>query len=697
MDAVRVYLLLVVELVFMGKEDKNCIPRHSVSLIWILKSYPNSKKWWSKKDNVLPRALAWSNVYQFENELNGFLDRAANEWFQKQGNGNNDMLLFEGGDGFVDSVGGDKNHEKEVAIVKVDDARIAKLERILNDNFIPCNDRSKDEMYDSPNCVTDNDVNERIDVSSNYSMSTCSRHVVDNPEVACAGTGIHNPARNNDSRNSNHNAVNTRLSCSANDHMCFSSEMHNDEVVVAGTAIHNADEMYDSPNCVTDNDVNERIGVSSNYPILNSSGNDMCNAVVVVACMGIDKPDGHNDNPNANDNDVNQGIDPMSTCSGLDMHLAEVSIAGMEIDKGDGHIDILTANDNDVNLAKSISVMPISVSPNMLNVEVAICSMGFQNEVAPNVVYEGNVVSAKEVGVDGYSQREPSTLNALIEGFDSQNNNQENEFADEFMDVLNDVDEQEEKLIDTVKAQSNKSDYVNVVTDDYKPCLASVFAQVKKKRKKSDMKTNYVLRSAKERKKRLAMALESPFGQQPPVTPVLPKRISRSVNCDFILPPDFEEDVSGQPKMRSINELMTMEVFVEVSLPDGLAEYLQMKDPPNYRFPWGYRDSPVDREFWLVLACLDKSKQGWLKDSVYSNRRLWWRNMKRTFPQQLTLYLNEHGVLQSKGIAVERYEITYKFLTVIEQADRYGDCAMIDREVERDYGIARRLLEVAKE
>ncbi|GKA66320.1 phospholipase-like protein [Tanacetum coccineum] len=294
---------------------------------------------------------------------------------------------------------------------------------------------------------------------------------------------------------------------------------------------------------------------------------------------------------------------------------------------------------------------PISVSPDMLNAEVAICSMGFQNEVAPNAVYKGNVVSAKQVGLDvlikvacdgmgigksdGYSQREPSTLNALIEGFDSQNNNPridflqhddhrtadievkavhcsvakpndhptvdigENEFANDFMDMLNDeeslpkvylddinVDEQEEKLIDTVKAQSNKSNYVNVVIDDYKPCLASVFAQ-----------------------KRLAMALKSPFGQQPPTTPVLPKRISSRVNCDFIMPPNFEEDDSGQPKMRSTNELMTMEVFVEnlsrpqnckkdkVSLADGLAEYLQMKDPPNYWFPWGYRDIPVDQEF----------------------------------------------------------------------------------------------------
>ncbi|GKD18370.1 hypothetical protein Tco_1207528 [Tanacetum coccineum] len=242
------------------------------------------------------------------------------------GNGNNDVLLLEGGDGFVDSVGGDKNHEcnqnkqdqqdkqpsladvlhelcalrKEVALFKVDDARIAKLERILNDTFIPCNDRSK----------------------------------------------------------GNHNVVYTGLSCSANDHMssCLSPKMPNDEVTVAGTAIHNVDKMYDSPNCVTDNDVNESIGVSSNYSMLNTSCPEMHNAKVLVAGMGIDKADENIYNSNANDNDVNQGIDPMSTYTGPDMRLAEVAIAGMEIDKGDGPIDIPTASDNDVNLAKSFSV-----------------------------------------------------------------------------------------------------------------------------------------------------------------------------------------------------------------------------------------------------------------------------------------------------------------------------------------------------
>ncbi|GJV45136.1 phospholipase-like protein [Tanacetum coccineum] len=50
--------------------------------------------------------------------------------------------------------------------------------------------------------------------------------------------------------------------------------------------------------------------------------------------------------------------------------------------------------------------------------------------------------------------------------------------------------------------------------------------------------------------------------------------------------------------------------------------------------------------------------------------------MKRNLPQQLTLYLNEHGVLESKGISVESYEIKYMFPKVVEQAYLYRDCGV---------------------
>nr|GEU35050.1 copia protein [Tanacetum cinerariifolium] len=53
--------------------DKNLywsfsLPDHlkADNTIWILESYPNSKKWWSKKANVIPRGLSWSKVTMFE-------------------------------------------------------------------------------------------------------------------------------------------------------------------------------------------------------------------------------------------------------------------------------------------------------------------------------------------------------------------------------------------------------------------------------------------------------------------------------------------------------------------------------------------------------------------------------------------------------------------------------------------------------
>nr|GEY89967.1 hypothetical protein [Tanacetum cinerariifolium] len=109
------------------------------------------------------------------------------------------------------------------------------------------------------------------------------------------------------------------------------------------------------------------------------------------------------------------------------------------------------------------------------------------------------------------------------------------------VDELIDVHEDKTTVLqENVKDQSNKSQYVNVVTDDYKPCLASVFANVKAKSKKCGIERNYVLR-VKERKKRLAIELDSLFGQQATTTPALPKLISTSVNGDFIAPPKFLE------------------------------------------------------------------------------------------------------------------------------------------------------------
>ncbi|GJU72395.1 transposase, MuDR, MULE transposase domain protein [Tanacetum coccineum] len=160
----------------------------------------------------------------------------------------------------------------------------------------------------------------------------------------------------------------------------------------------------------------------------------------------------------------------------------------------------------------------------------------------------------------------------------------------------------------------------------------------------------------------------------------------------------------------------------KVTLPDGFSDFIKMQDPPEYRFPWGYRNIVVDREFWLVLACLDNIKQGWLKDShldlwidlmwyfrepdadwvmvsphfsictlggsmidYYSNGVRYpvaWQDVEKVYflvnePKKHWCLAELHistGV--SKGIAVETYEIKYMFPKVVRQADDYGDCGV---------------------
>ncbi|GKD25542.1 phospholipase-like protein [Tanacetum coccineum] len=272
------------------------------------------------------------------------------------------------------------------------------------------------------------------------------------------------------------------------------------------------------------------------------------------------------------------------------------------------------------------------------------------------VTCDGMVIDkADEKNEYTYSQCAPSTLDILIKALDCANDNlgidvlQHDNDVDRFIVELNHhptidihvepIHHKEEheakysldemKLIDKEEKlihESSKSQYFNVVKDDYKPCLASVFSNVKPKRKKCGVERNYVLRSVKERKKGLAMSLHSLYGQQVTTTPSPPKTRSQSVNGDYIAAPEFEEDVSEAPKIRPINELMTLEVFVEqlsrphnfkkekVTLPDGFAEFLKMQDPPEYQFPWGYQDIAVTRAFWLGLACLDPAKDGWFHD-----------------------------------------------------------------------------------
>ena len=54
----------------------------------------------------------------------------------------------------------------------------------------------------------------------------------------------------------------------------------------------------------------------------------------------------------------------------------------------------------------------------------------------------------------------------------------------------------------------------------------------------------------------------------------------------------------------------------------------------------------------------------------------WWRKLRRHLSLQLTTYLGQHGILESKGITAKDYKITYQVPPVPQQHDLYGDCGI---------------------
>ncbi|GJZ18781.1 hypothetical protein Tco_0555371 [Tanacetum coccineum] len=649
-DVVRVYLLIVAELVFMGKEDKNCIPMHIVSLvedldawndypwgeylwdkfykrivnvvalhrdhhlvemkknlnfnatynlygfvwafkIWILESYPNSKIWWFKKENVLPHGLAWTKISKFEkshyNRLFGPVSipnvdlystpaEKREAWFiasipfingpvDEDRNGCGDDSIGVSQDNSVD-----RQHEYGYEDETVN-------ETFLDEDGNACGDAStcvsKDNVVDRQHQLgyADKRVNEKS-VENNDQLLLENRDGVLDSERG----GINNEADN----------VN-QLSNVSIANLFVNVHALRKEVAL----IKVDDERIENLERLLKEKLQNDFAAEKTKPnIIPNESDD------IVKCSIP--------NVTSNHTSVDQGLGgsanyPMSTCSRPNMHNAEVACDGMSIDKPDGM--------NDYSCSQRIPVT--------LDVLIKACA---------------------------YSNKHPE-LDVL----------QHDNHVDRSVPKLN-----QHSTAEPLPDQSNKPKYVNVVRDDYKPPLETIFGYVKSKKKKCGIRKNYVLRSVKERKKRLAMALDSPYRQQGTTTPALPKIRSMSSIRDTIVAPEFEENLSR---------------------PDGC-----QRDK-------GFWDIPVGPIFWLTLACLDKTKQGWLQDSPDAdwamvsphflpsilggsmpdyfsngvryhvpwrdvekgNKRPWWRTMRRTLPQQLTSYLNEHGVLESKGISVE--------------------------------------------
>ncbi|GJX54965.1 transposase, MuDR, MULE transposase domain protein, partial [Tanacetum coccineum] len=459
--------------------------------------------------------------------------------------GNNDMLLLEGGDGFLDSEGGAKNPEsnkdkqptladvldeiralrKEVALVKFDDARIAKLEILLNDNFMFRND--------SPN-GNHNVVNQGLSGSANHPMSTCSRPDIDNAEVAGHAIGIHKADGKNDSPNDN------------------------GEVGGAGMGIHKVDGKNDIPN-INHNVVNQGLGGSDNDPIVYGKNEVTYSqrepSTLDVLTQAFDYAKDHPETDVLqHDNDVDCSVAKLDHHPTTDIHIEPVHVYDFTND----YIDVL--NDEET--------MP----------NYSLDDMKLEDE-------EEKLIAT------------PAPVN--------------HQHVDELVDVYEDR---------TTVLQVNVK-YVNVVKDNYKPCLASVFSNVKPKRK-----------------------------NRATTTPAPPKTRSMSVNGDCIAALEFEEDVFGEPKMRLINELMTLEVFVE-----HLDLWVDLM--------WYFRDPDAE---WAMVSphFLPRILGGSMIDYFSNGVRypVAWRdveketmvaNIEENFATTAYFVSTRAWVLQSKGISVE--------------------------------------------
>ncbi|GKC34716.1 phospholipase-like protein, partial [Tanacetum coccineum] len=142
--------------------------------------------------------------------------------------------------------------------------------------------------------------------------------------------------------------------------------------------------------------------------------------------------------------------------------------------------------------------------------------------------------------------------------------------------------------------------------------------KVKKKNCQRAFRPNYLLRSTKDRKKKLAMALKPPFGQQSATTPVLKKKKIQ----------DYENR----------NYFSNGHMY---PLPWQVVEkvYFPVNEPKTH---WCLAELEIRTE---VVTFYDSVS--WAGGS----RRRWWRRMKKSLLQKLTVNLVMHDIFESKGIS----------------------------------------------
>nr|GEV84396.1 hypothetical protein [Tanacetum cinerariifolium] len=199
-----------------------------------------------------------------------------------------------------------------------------------------------------------------------------------------------------------------------------------------------------------------------------------------------------------------------STCSRPDIDNVEVAYDGMSIDKADRKNECTYSQAN----TSTLDILIYSQA-NTSTLEILIKAFHYSNDHPKiDVLRDVNDVDRSVPNLNHYATAEPVHVYVL--------NNEE--MVPNY--ALDDMKLQHEEDNLTVKERPV----------DYQPVDELIDVQ-----KDETTLKNYVLRFVKERKKKLAMALDSPFGQQGTTTLALSKTRSMSSIGDTIMAPDFEE------------------------------------------------------------------------------------------------------------------------------------------------------------
>ncbi|GJW20153.1 phospholipase-like protein [Tanacetum coccineum] len=576
--------------------------------IWILESYPNSQKWWSKKANVIPRGLAWSKVTMFEkfdyDRLFGPLsipnvglisspEEMRQAWFMAS----------------VDFIQGLADQDGNF----LQDAKAR--ENCIEHHNGMCDDTEDGNFVEG--------VDETICQKINQVSVEEGDGVLDSK-----GDGVHLSQTNDVIQQ----AVNLSTMSST------SPQARNAAVAEFLAQFYALKNSLKTDVCTENQSTDFNPQESEEIPNFCSDHNDTSNHIGGVS-NEAKQPSSSSSHPR-NDEDAS--------------HLDDLK-----------EIDVENANDDYSNSQHHLHLFIKALDSKTENPTIDVVVPPKDDDRILRTIKPND--ACDEVEVDNFEDDYMFMLNDEEKPVKSSLNDMELEQEPDKIVVKQGILEQQPNA---AKGKTTILEETVGVKVEEKPSLGRGLGplKVKKKNCQRALRPNYVLRSAQVRKKKLAMALKPPFGQQSATTPAPKKKIQDYENRSYCAAFRFRDWAIVSP-------------YFSTSILSGIMpDYFS--NGHMYPLPWIAVEKvyfPVNepKKHWCLAELEIRNGVVTFYDSLGwagGSRRRWWRQMKKLFPEKLTVYLLMHGIFESKGISADDYKITYKYAAAPFQASLFGDC-----------------------